>query len=94
MGMGEQRHAPAVLTPGKTRYPLYRRLGLNGYGKSRPPPGFDLRTVQSVASRYTDWANPASSENRMSKQNKRRLLKGPKNEEEIGEMWTERVKKK
>jgi len=25
--MGGQRHAPAALPPGKTRYPLYRRLG-------------------------------------------------------------------
>jgi sugar (pentulose or hexulose) kinase len=24
--MGGLRHAPAALTPGKTRYPLYRRL--------------------------------------------------------------------
>ena len=24
---GEQRHAPAALPPGKTRYPLYRILG-------------------------------------------------------------------
>ena len=34
--------------------------GLDGCGKSRPPPGFDPRTVQSVASRYTDWAIPAA----------------------------------
>jgi len=27
MGMGVQRHAPAALPPGKTQYPLYRRLG-------------------------------------------------------------------
>ena len=27
MGMGVERHAPAALPPGKTRYPLYRRLG-------------------------------------------------------------------
>jgi hypothetical protein len=27
MGVGGQRHAPAVLPLGKTRYPLYRRLG-------------------------------------------------------------------
>jgi hypothetical protein len=27
-------------------------------GKSRPPPGFDLRIVQPVASRYTDRAIP------------------------------------
>ena len=30
--------------------------GLDGCRKSRPPPGFDPRTVQPVASRYTDWA--------------------------------------
>ena len=49
------------LLPGKTRYQLYRRLGgLQGRSgevrKISPPPGFDLRTVQPVASRYTDWA--------------------------------------
>ena len=27
MGVGGQRHAPAALPPGKTRYPLFRRLG-------------------------------------------------------------------
>ena len=27
MGMGGQRHAPTALPPGKTLYPLYRRLG-------------------------------------------------------------------
>ena len=27
MGVGGQRHAPAALTPGKTRYTLYTRLG-------------------------------------------------------------------
>ena len=26
-GVGSQRHAPAALPPGKTRYPFYRRLG-------------------------------------------------------------------
>ena len=30
------------------------RAGLAGCGKSRPPPGSDPRTVQPVASRYTD----------------------------------------
>ena len=29
--MGGQRHAPAALPPGKTRYPLYRRLGVHEY---------------------------------------------------------------
>ena len=32
------------------------KAGLDKCGKSRPPPGFDPRTVQPVASRYTDWA--------------------------------------
>ena len=47
-----------------TRYPLYKRLG-GSQGRSGQvqkislPPGFDQRTVQSVASRYTDWAIPA-----------------------------------
>ena len=59
-----QRHAPAALPPGKTRYPPYRRLGgpQGRSGRMRkisPPPGFDPRTVHPVASRYTDWAIPA-----------------------------------
>ena len=49
------------LPPGKTRYPLYRRLGGPRAGMdrceiSRPPLGFDSRTVQPAASRYTDYA--------------------------------------
>jgi len=64
MGVGCQRHPPAALPPGKTRYPLYRRLGgpqgrFGGVWKTSPPPGFNPRTVQPVASRYTDWAIPA-----------------------------------
>jgi hypothetical protein len=61
MGVGGQLHAPAALHPGMTRYPLYKRLG-GPQGRSgrlrkiSPPPGFDPRTVQPVASRYTDWA--------------------------------------
>jgi hypothetical protein len=40
-GVGGQHHAPATLTPGKTRYPLYRRVGgpeagLDVCEKSRP----------------------------------------------------------
>ena len=35
------------------------RAGLDRCGKSRPPPGFDPRTVQPVASRYADYAIPA-----------------------------------
>jgi hypothetical protein len=57
-----QRHAPATVPPGETRYALYRRLGgLQGRSgqvrKISPPPGFDPRAVQPVASRYTDWDN-------------------------------------
>jgi hypothetical protein len=57
-GVGGQRHVPAALHPGKTQYPLYRRFGWSqdrsGRGrKISPPPGFDSRTVQPVASGYT-----------------------------------------
>ena len=49
-----------TLRPGKTRYPLYRRLGgsqgRSGRAENLAPPGFDPRTVQPVVSRYTDWA--------------------------------------
>ena len=56
MGVDGQRHTPASLSPGKTRDLPWvgPRAGLDGCGKSRPPPGFDPRTVQPVASRYTD----------------------------------------
>jgi hypothetical protein len=59
MGVGGQRHAPTALPPGKTPYPLYRRLGrpqsLSGMvQKVLPSLAFDPRTVQSVASRYSD----------------------------------------
>jgi hypothetical protein len=55
------------LPPGKTRYPLYSRLGgpkdrSGQVRKISPPPGFDPRTVQSVASRYTDWATGPTDE--------------------------------
>jgi hypothetical protein len=62
-GVGGQRHAP-------TLYPRERPLihcieewvglgaSLDGCGKSRPPPEFDPRTVQPVASRYNDCAIP------------------------------------
>ena len=61
MGVGGQRHASAPSSSGKTRYPLYRRLGgpQGRFGRVRkisPPPGFAPRTVHPVAIRYTDWA--------------------------------------
>jgi len=49
------------LPPEKTQYPLYSRLG-GPQGRSGQvqkislPPGLDPRTVQPVASRYTDYA--------------------------------------
>ena len=72
--MRGQRHVPDALPPGKTRYPLYRRLGgpqaRSGWvRKISPPPGFDPRNVQAVTSRHTDWATgPTDS------LNSRRLL--------------------
>jgi hypothetical protein len=44
--VGDQRHAPAALPQGKTRYPLYRRLGghhgrFGRVWKISPPTGFD-----------------------------------------------------
>jgi hypothetical protein len=55
---------PGRYIPGKTRYQLYRRLrvphGQSGWvRKISPPQGFGPRTVQPVASRYTDCAIPA-----------------------------------
>jgi hypothetical protein len=59
MGLGGQRHDPADLSQGKTRYQLYRRLGgpqgrCGRVQNISPPSGFDPRTVQPVASFYTD----------------------------------------
>jgi len=60
-GEGSASRPGRSLPPGKTRYPLYKRLG-GPQGRSRqvreisPPPVFDPRTVQAVASRYSDWA--------------------------------------
>jgi hypothetical protein len=64
MGVGGPCHAPNALLPVMTQYPLYKRLGgpQGGPGRVRkisPTPGFDPRTVQPVASRYTDYAIPA-----------------------------------
>ena len=67
MEVGWQRYDPAPLTP-----PPGKKLGTHctggcvgpqgRYGRVRGTSlstGFDLRTVQPVASRYTDWAIPA-----------------------------------
>jgi len=61
VGEGSASCPGRSLPLGKTRYALYRRLG-EPQGRSgqvqkiSPPPGFDPRTVQPVASRYTDYA--------------------------------------
>jgi hypothetical protein len=58
---GSESRPCHTLPSGKTRYPLYRRLG-GPQGRSgqvrkiSPPPGFDPQTVQHVGSRYTDYA--------------------------------------
>ena len=65
MGVGGQRYAPAALPQGKRPGTHFTggwvgpRAVLDACGKSRPPPGFNPRTVQPVASRYTNWAIPA-----------------------------------
>ena len=66
MGWMVSTKPPTALPPGKTPYPLYRRLfgpqGRSGrVRKISPPPGFDPRTVQHVASRYTGWSVLAKS---------------------------------
>jgi hypothetical protein len=57
--LGGKRHDPAALPLGNTRHALYGSLGgpqdqSLRVGKISPLPGFDPRTVQPVASRYTD----------------------------------------
>ena len=60
-GEGSASRLGRSLPSGNTRCPLYRRLGgpqgrSGQVQKSSPPPGFDPRIVQPVASRYTDNA--------------------------------------
>jgi len=62
MGVGGESHVPVALPPGNTQYPVYRKLGVpqGRFGrlwKILPPTEFDPRTVQPVASRYTDYAH-------------------------------------
>jgi hypothetical protein len=55
-------HVPAALLPRKGPGThcigglVGPRAGLDGWGKSHHPPGFDHRTVQRVASRYSKYA--------------------------------------
>ena len=65
-GKGSASRHGRSLPPRKTRYSLYRRLG-GTQGRSgqvrkiSPPRGFDPRTVQPVASRYTDYATRSTT---------------------------------
>ena len=49
-----------TLPPGKTRYPLYRRLGgpqgRSGRAENLVPTGIRTRTLQPIVRSYTDWA--------------------------------------
>jgi len=63
MAVGGQRHDPAALSPGKTQYSLYRRLGgpqgrSGMVQKTLPPRGSGPEFYQPVASLYTDCAIP------------------------------------
>ena len=66
--MRGQCHGPAAsLPPGKTRYPLYSRLGgpqgRSGHvRKISHQPGFDLRIIYPVGGHYTDYATRPMSD--------------------------------
>ena len=60
-GVDSQCHAMAALLPRKRPGTHYKggwvgpRVSLDGNGKSRPPPGFDLRTIQPIARHYSHY---------------------------------------
>jgi hypothetical protein len=61
MEVRDQCHAPFALSQKgagthRTRGWVGTGTGLDGCGKSRPQLEFELRTVQPLASRYTDYA--------------------------------------
>jgi len=53
------------------------RTILDGSEKSRHPPGFDSLTVQTISSRYTDYAIPAATLNVKGKAVPGQALTGP-----------------
>jgi hypothetical protein len=70
MEVNGQSHASAYLPKGKDLVHILEEAGLapgqiwTGAENFAPhPAGFDLLTVQPVASSYTDWAIPAHSTN-------------------------------
>jgi hypothetical protein len=62
IGWGVSVRLRPLLTPGKYPVPIVQEAGWaqgpvsTGAENLAPPPGFDCRTVQPVASRHTDWA--------------------------------------
>ena len=70
-GVRGQRHAPAAIYPREragthcTGGWVGPSAGLNRCGKSRPPPEFDPRTVQPVASRYTNYPTWPTFKNKL-----------------------------
>jgi len=61
MELGGQRHAPADFNPGKDPLPILQEAGwapgpVRISEENLAPPGFDHRTFQPVACRYTSWA--------------------------------------
>ena len=67
MGVCGQYHAPAAFTPGKDQVPIVQEAGWATesvwiVAENLAPPGFDPRTFQSVASRYTVYAILAPTE--------------------------------
>jgi hypothetical protein len=63
-GEGSASRPGRTLPLGKTRYPLYRRLGgpqdrSGQVRKISPPPGFDPPTVKSVTQLLYQLSNPA-----------------------------------
>ena len=64
MGVGGQHHALAAFTSGKEPVPILQEAGWDPgpvwtVVENLAPPGFDLRTVQPIRSRYTDYVIPA-----------------------------------
>jgi hypothetical protein len=64
-----QYQAPAAFTSGEDPVPLVQEAGWAPEpvwigAENFAPPGFDSRTFQPLASRYTDYAIPAPRQNR------------------------------
>jgi hypothetical protein len=90
-GEGSASYPGRSLPPGKTWYPLYRRLagpqGLSGQVRIiSPPSGFDPRAVQPVASRYTVYANWLTII--ITIKRRRTARTRPENEETTNHSWT------